>query len=413
MPQQTAREVIAWCRRLAECSEEPRFTTRPFLSEPMRGVHAQLSEWMQRLGMTVHVDAAGNLRGVLPAAPVPAGPNSKRLFIGSHLDTVPHAGAFDGILGVVMGIALVELLGAKRLPYAIEVVGFSDEEGVRFGVPFIGSRAFAGTLSPDILEQRDTDGRTVNDAIRAFGLDPNALTDAAAGADAIGYLEFHIEQGPVLDQLGQPLAIVGAIAGQSRMTLLFTGDANHAGTTPMHARRDALAGAAEWIAAVEQHAQSTPGLVATVGRIEAHPGATNVIAGACHASLDVRHADDGTRAAAVRMLVDSAREIANRRSLDVSCEPHVDQASVPMNAALTGMLGRSVAQAGYPVHRMTSGAGHDAMVVAARMPAAMLFLRSPGGISHHPDESVTASDVDAALTVGLEFLDALAREHRG
>ncbi len=413
MAQETAREVIAWCRRLAECSEEPGFTTRPFLSEPMRGVHAQLSEWMQRLGMTVRVDAAGNLRGVLAAAPLPAGSPSKRLFIGSHLDTVPHAGAFDGILGVVMGIALVELLGEKRLPYAIEVVGFSDEEGVRFGLPFIGSRGLAGTLSADVLERRDARGRTVADAIRAFGLDPHQRKDTVAGADAIGYLEFHIEQGPVLDRLGQPLGVVDAIAGQSRLGLVFKGDANHAGTTPMTARRDALAGAAEWITAVEQHAQHTHGLVATVGRIEAHPGATNVIAGTCRASLDVRHADDGTRTASVKHLVDAARDIARCRSLEVTCEPHLDQASVPMDPALTVMLQLSVAQAGHAVHRMTSGAGHDAMVVATVMPAAMLFLRTPGGISHHPDESVTASDVDAALTAGLGFLDELAREHRG
>ena len=409
MPQETAREVIAWCRRLAQCSEEAGATTRRFLSEPMRGVHAELSEWMQQLGMAVRVDAGGNLRGVLPAASNP----SKRLFIGSHLDTVPHAGAFDGILGVVMGIALVERLGPRRLPYAIEVVGFSDEEGVRFGVPFIGSRAFAGTLGVDILERRDADGRTVNDAILAFGFDPNDLKDAVAGPDAIGYLELHIEQGPVLDRLEHPIAIVDAVAGQSRMTLLFAGDANHAGTTPMNARRDALAGAAEWIGAVEQHAQRTTGLVATVGRIDVHPGATNVIAGMCHASLDVRHAEDGTRAASVKTLIDAAREIGTRRGLEVTCEPHLDQASVPMNPALTTMLERSVARAGYPVHRMTSGAGHDAMVVAARMPAAMLFLRSPGGISHHPDESVTEGDVDAALTVGLEFLDELATAHRG
>lgn len=409
MPTETARDVIGWCRRLAECSEEPGCTTRTFLSEPMRGVHAQLSQWMERVGMTVRVDAAGNLRGVLPAASTTA----KRLFIGSHLDTVPHAGAFDGVLGVVLGIALVKLLGARRLPYAIEVVGFSDEEGVRFGVPFIGSRGFAGTLSAEVLERRDAQGVTVVDAIRAFGLDPANIEDAQAGADAIGYLEFHIEQGPVLDQLALPLAIVSAIAGQSRVNLVFTGAANHAGTTPMTARRDALAGAAEWIAAVEQHAINTHGLVATVGRIETQPGATNVIAGTCRASLDVRHADDEIRMTAVKRLVDVARAIGARRNLDVTSEPHLDQARVPMNPALMAMLERSVTRAGYPVHRMASGAGHDAMVVAARMPAAMLFLRSPGGISHHPDESVTEADVDAALTVGLAFLDELAGEHRG
>lgn len=409
MLQETARDVIAWCRRLAECSEEPGFTTRTFLSEPMRGVHAQLSEWMRRLGMAVRVDAAGNLRAVRPAA----SSGLTRLFIGSHLDTVPHAGVFDGILGVVMGIALVERLGERHLPFALEVVGFSDEEGVRFGMPFIGSRAFAGTLSVEVLARRDANGRSVSDAIRAFGLDPNDLEAAHAGTDAVGYLEFHIEQGPVLDRLGHALGIVDAIAGQSRLSLVFRGDANHAGTTPMSARRDALAGAAEWITAVEQHARNTPGLVATIGRIEAHPGATNVIAGTCRASLDVRHGDDETRARSVTQLVDSARAIGGRRGLEVTCEPHLDQPRVPMNRALTEILARSAAGAGYPVHRMTSGAGHDAMVVATRMPAAMLFLRSPGGISHHPDESVTESDVEAALTVGLGFIDALAREHRG
>jgi allantoate deiminase len=341
------------------------------------------------------------------------GSSAKRLFLGSHLDSVPHAGAFDGILGVVLGIALVERLGARRLPYALEVVGFSDEEGVRFGLPFVGSRGFTGTLSADVLERRDANGRTVADAIRAFGLDPNELDDAQPSANALGYLEFHIEQGPVLDQLALPLGIVGAIAGQSRVSVTFTGAANHAGTTPMNARRDALAGAAEWIAAVEQHARNTPGLVATVGRIETQPGATNVIAGTCRASLDVRHADDGIRTMSVKQLIDSAREIGMRRRLELTCEPHLDQASVPMSPALVARLERSVARAGYPVHRMTSGAGHDAMIVAACMPAAMLFLRSPGGISHHPDESVIEGDVDAALTVGLAFLDELASEHRG
>ena len=409
MPADTARAAIACCRRLAECSEEPGSTTRTFLSEPMHGVHAMLSQWMERVGMTVRVDTAGNLRGLLPAESATA----RRLFIGSHLDTVPRAGAFDGILGVVLGIALVERLGARRLPFAIEVIGFSDEEGVRFGVPFIGSRGFVGTLGADVLERRDAQGVTVVDAIRAFGLDPGKVEHMQGAGDAVGYLEFHIEQGPVLDHLALPLAIVSAIAGQSRASLVFTGAANHAGTTPMNARRDALAGAAEWIAAVEQHAHDTPGLVATVGRIETQPGATNVIAGSCRASLDVRHADDGIRTTAVKQLIDVARAIGTRRNLDVTCEPHLDQASVPMNPALMGMLERGVARAGYPLQRMASGAGHDAMVVAASMPAAMLFLRSPGGISHHPDESVLEADVDAALTVGLAFLDELAGNHRG
>ena len=398
MPATTAQEVIAWCRQLARCSEEPGATTRTFLSEPMREVHRLLTGWMDQLGMTVRIDAAGH--------------QATRLFIGSHLDSVPHAGAFDGILGVVIGLALVERLAARPLPFAIEIVGFSDEEGVRFGVPFIGSHAFAGSMTSGILDRRDAQGRTVADAIAAFGLDPTQIDDAAAGPDAIGYLEFHIEQGPVLEQRTAPLALVSAIAGQSRLTVTFSGVANHAGTTPMEGRRDALAGAAQWISVVEAHAGTTAGLVATVGRIEALPGGTNVIPGTCRASLDVRHADDRIRAASVLHLAAAAREIAAPRRLTVTCDTHLDQASVPMDPALTAMLERGIAAAGYPLHRMTSGAGHDAMVVAARMPVAMLFLRSPGGISHHPDETVIASDVDAALAVGLGFIDQLAQEPR-
>ncbi|MGH9348528.1 MAG: Zn-dependent hydrolase, partial [Vicinamibacterales bacterium] len=283
-----ARDVIQRCRVLAGFSEEPGHTTRTFLSAPMRDVHAHLTAWMTELGMTVHVDAAGNLRG-LYAASCPA---ARRLYIGSHLDTVPRAGAFDGVLGVVMGVALVDLLNGERFPYAIEVVGFSDEEGVRFGVPFIGSRALAGTVDETLLARRDAHGRSVADAIRDYGLDPREVGRAAADASALGYLELHIEQGPVLDTLGVSLGIADAIVGLTRVEATFTGAAGHAGTTPMQARRDALAGAAEWIGGVEREAHTTPGLVATVGRIEARPGAWNVIAGACAATLDVRHADD-------------------------------------------------------------------------------------------------------------------------
>ena len=279
-----AQEVIAGCRLLARFSEDPGRTTRTFLSPPMRDVHAYLGSWMQRCGMSVQVDHAGNLRGVYPASSA-AGP---RLFIGSHLDTVTDAGAFDGVLGVLLGIALVDLLEHRSLPFSIEVVGFSEEEGVRFGVPFIGSRALAGSLDDDLLGRADAHGRSVATAIRDFGLDPSCVDRARVKEGALGYLEFHIEQGPVLDDLGIQLGVVTAIVGQSRVTATFTGSANHAGTTPMHARRDAVAGAAEWITAVETLAQHTPGLVATVGRVIARPGAINVVAGLCDASLDVR-----------------------------------------------------------------------------------------------------------------------------
>ena len=401
-----AQEVVRTCRLLARFSEEPDRTTRTFLSPPMREVHAHLGSWMQRLGMAVRVDEAGNLRGVYAASR----PGRPRLFVGSHLDTVSDAGAFDGVLGVVLAIALIESLEQRPLPFSIEVVGFSDEEGVRFGVPFIGSRALAGTVDDDLLGRVDARGQSIREAIRDFGLDPSCVGNARADEPAVGYLEFHIEQGPVLDALGIPLGVVDAIDGQSRVTATFNGAANHA-ATPMQSRRDAVTGAAEWIMAVETRAQRTPGLVATVGRLRALPGATNVIAGRCEASLDVRHAADDTRAAAVEHFRDDAQEIASRRGLTVGWETHLDQPSVAMSPGLVSMLERAITSLGVPVHRLDSGAGHDAMIMAGRMPAAMLFLRSPGGLSHHPDEAVVEDDVAAALAVGRAFLEDLARAH--
>lgn len=404
-----ARDVVRWCRALAECSQEPGVTTRTFLSSPMRDVHAQLTARMNRIGMDVRVDAAGNLRGVYPASSSTSGAAARRLFIGSHLDTVPNAGAFDGVLGVVLAVVLVDLLGGRHFPFTIEVVGFSDEEGTRFGVPFIGSRALVGTVDDELLERRDAGGRRVSDAIRDYGLDPARLAEARAGDDAMGYLEFHIEQGPVLDNLGLSLGIVDVIAGQSRCDLVFVGTAGHAGTTPMAARHDALACAAEWIGVVERDAQTTSGLVATVGRVEAQPGATNVIAGRCRATLDIRHAEDEVRIAATARLLGCAREIASRRGLQIICEPHLDQAAVSMDSAMVARLARAVERTGHPVHHMPCGAGHDAMIVASRMPAGLLLLRSPRGVSHHPDESVVEKDVAAALAAGLECLEEFTR----
>jgi allantoate deiminase len=404
-----ARDVVRWCRELACCSEEEGATTRTFLSPPMREVHARLSAWMQRLGMHVQVDAAGNLRGVYDAAPRSSAAKPRRIIIGSHLDSVPRAGAFDGVLGVILAIAFVEQLDGRRLPCAIEVVGFSDEEGTRFGVPFIGSRALAGTLDRQLLDRADLNGRRLVEAIGDYGLDPGQLGAALASPDVAAYLECHIEQGPVLDGLDLPVGIVDAIAGQSRCDVTFVGHANHAGTTPMDLRRDALACAAEWISAVETEAVGTPGFVATVGRITVEPGASNVIAGRVVATLDVRHAHDAVRRAAVTRLVERADTIARRRNVAAACEPRLDQAAVPMDAALVATLERAVADAGYPVHHMPCGAGHDAMVVAQRIPAAMLLLRSPGGISHHPDEAVRDEDVSAALEVGSRFLEGFAR----
>ena len=325
--------------------------------------------------MSVRVDAAGNLRGV---------GSRGGTVIASHLDTVPNAGAFDGILGVVLAIALVE---ASTDP-SIEVIGFSDEEGVRFGIPFIGSRALVGSLDPPTALK--------------VGLDPGELSQPLLDPGTRAYLEFHIEQGPVLEHLDLPLGVVESIAGQSRLTLIFEGQANHAGTTPMALRKDALTAAAEWIAVVEK----SKNVVATVGALHVFPNATNVIPGTARASLDVRHACDDHRHSAVGHLIDSAQSICARRGIGLTIEHQLDQPAVPMDSGLTNKLAAAVRSAGYPVHRMPSGAGHDAMIVAPHLSAAMLFLRSPGGISHHPDETVLLNDVEAALETGLAFLHA-------
>jgi allantoate deiminase len=370
----------------------------------MRDCHQEIARWMKPFGVQVRVDAAGNLRGLYPAAQ----PKAPRLLIGSHLDTVPNAGAYDGILGVVLAVSLLEGLQGRRFPFGIEVVGFSEEEGVRFGTPFIGSRALVGRLDQELLDARDSQGISMRRAIENFGLNPEDIPQAELENDTLGYLEFHIEQGPVLEGLKQPLAAVEAIAGQSRLELTFLGLANHAGTTPMHLRCDAIAGAAEWIAAVERVAQGVPGLVATVGKIEVTPGAANVIAAEARLTLDVRHSSDDIRVRAVGDLNRQAQAIAARRGLSVRESTLLSQRAVVMDPFLIGEIEKAILKTGCKPHRMVSGAGHDAMIMAEKVPAAMIFLRTPGGISHDPTESVAVEDVEKAIQCGLHLLDQLA-----
>jgi len=402
--QSLAEEVIARCRRLASFSEDTGGTRRTFLSPPMRDCHRDVSSWMKTLGMTVPVDAVGNLRGFYPAT----SPGAPRILIGSHLDTVPNAGAFDGILGVVLAVALVKSLEGMKLPFGIEAVGFSEEEGVRFGVPFIGSRALVGRVDEELLGRKDANGISVRKAIHDFGLNPNDISTAALGDDVLAYIEFHIEQGPVLESLGRPLGVVEAIVGQNRLELTFSGQANHAGTTPMNLRRDALAAAAEWIVTVETLAKQTPGVVATVGFVEAKPGATNVIAGEARATLDIRHASDRARTEALDELIRQAESITGRRGLTVKWRTLLAQHAVAMDPFLTDQIQQAIQKTGCEPHRMASGAGHDAMILAEKVPAAMIFLRTPEGISHDPAESVHLDDVAKALECGRHLLTQLA-----
>jgi allantoate deiminase len=314
---------------------------------------------------------------------------------------------------VTLAVSLLESLRGRRLPFGIEVVGFSEEEGVRFGVPFIGSRALVGRLDEELLNVQDGRGISVRKAIEEFGLNPAEisqarLSHARKNTEYFGYIEFHIEQGPVLEELGQPLAVVESIAGQSRLEFTFLGRSNHAGTTPMHLRYDALAAAAEWITAVESLARSKTGLVATVGKIDAKPGATNVIAGETRLTLDVRHGSDEIRIQAVKDLVEQAQEIARRRGLTARWNTLLEQRVVAMDPSLVAEIERAIGKTGSTPHRMVSGAGHDAMILAEKVPAAMIFLRTPGAISHDPAESVAVEDVEKAIECGLHLLDQLA-----
>ena len=399
-----AADVIARCQSLVRFSEDSASLRRTFLSAPMRDCHNAITEWLRPLNITPTIDAAGNLRAVYSAATSDA----PRLLIGSHIDTVPNAGAFDGPLGVLLGIALLEQLDGQRLPFAIELIAFSEEEGVRFSTPFIGSCAVVGSYDEDFLNRRDANGISIRKAIQDFGLDPAQLPAAQLGDDVLGYVEFHIEQGPVLESLSLPLAAVEAIVGQTRLALTFVGQANHAGTTPMNARHDALSAAAEWIVAVESESNRFAGLVATVGSIQAYPGAANVVPGEVRLTLDVRHKSDQVRTQAVQRLASLAQQLAARRAIKANFAIFLNQPAVAMDSFLIAQVESAIRAAGCPPYRMPSGAGHDAMILASRVPSAMIFVRTPGGISHDPAESVLLEDVACAIDCGGNLLKQLA-----
>lgn len=403
--------ALARCKALSRFTEREGQILRTFLSPPMEDCHRLLRRWMEAAGLRVSVDRVGNLRGYYPSADESA--STPRLILASHLDTVPNAGKYDGILGVVLGLSLVEALQGRRLKFGIEVIGFSDEEGVRYGVPFIGSRALAGALGPGHLARKDAAGILMASALGDYSAAHPEAEEPALHPHTRGYLEFHIEQGPILENAGLALGVVEAIAGQSRATITFRGRAGHAGTTPMTLRRDPLAAAAEWLVGIEAMALTIPGLVATTGRINCEPGAANVIPGLARCSLDVRHAGDEIRRTALEQMLASARAVAARRQIAVEHEIGHDQPAAALDPVLTALAENAVQSAGVRPVRMVSGAGHDAMILASRIASTMIFLRSPGGISHHPDESVLAEDVATALRAGLSFLDLFEHHLEG
>ena len=410
---QLAAEAHQRCEVLARCSDVAGRLARVFCSPAMREAHRLVADWMAAAGMATRVDAAGNLRGVY----LPPGCDSmRRVMIGSHLDTVVDAGKYDGILGVMLGIATVAAVreAGVALPWAVEVVGFSDEEGVRFGSPFIGSRALAGTLDASMLSLRDAGSVSVSEALREFGVDPAGVPECAVKVgEVVAYLEAHIEQGPRLEQLGAPLGVMTAIAGQTRLTVEWNGAGGHAGTVPMEARNDAFTAACRWAAAVEDLGRATPGLVATVGRVVVEPNATNCIPRRVQTSLDVRHADDAVRTEAVRRLCERAAELGRQSRVGVEVRYDHEHAATPMDAELTSRLSTAIGNSGGRPHRIVSGAGHDAGVMAAVAPAAMLFVRCRGGVSHDPAEFASLEDVTAALGVMMSFVEQLAARDVG
>ena len=397
-----AQTVMERCDVLATFTEEPGAITRPFATGSLRRAQEKVAEWMRAAGMTVRRDSVGNVRGRYGDG------EGATLLLGSHVDSVRDAGRYDGPLGVLVAIAAVERLHEQRrhLPFPIEVLAFADEEGLRFGSTYLGSRAVAGTFDLRDLELTDASGVTMAEAIREFGGDPAAIPgDRWQSGELIGYCEVHIEQGPVLEARGLPVGVVSAIAGQDRMRIAFTGEAGHAGTVPMDRRRDALVVASMFVVAVEQEARLRPGLVATVGRLEVQPGASNVIPGRVELTLDVRHADDAVRLEASQRLIADAHTLAEGRSLTVDVHPMSENAAVPCSHRLVALLCDAV---GPDTVRLTSGAGHDAVTMSSLTEVGMLFVRCKGGVSHNPAESVSAEDVAVAVDVLGRFLDLLA-----
>jgi allantoate deiminase len=391
-----ATTVLQRCDALRAFSEEDRRLMRRFATPALRAAGDAVEGWMREAGMSTRRDAIGNVIGRLEGD----GPGT--LLLGSHLDSVRDAGRYDGPLGVLVAIAVAERLRGTA-PYALEVYAFADEEGVRYGTAYLGSGVVAGRFDPATLDRRDADGIAMGDAIRDFGGNPEQLTAARRDpSDLLGYLEVHIEQGPVLEAREVPLGVVTAIIGQTRATVTFTGVAGHAGTVPMDLRHDAVTGAAEWILAVEGLARAQDDLVATVGEVSVEPGASNVVPGRAVLSLDVRHADDGARAAARDALREHAHAIAAARGLSLEWEVVQETAAVACDPALTELLAAAI---GDDVVRLASGAGHDAAVMAAIAPVAMVFVRCAGGVSHHPDEAVAPADVQAAIETVERFVN--------
>ena len=396
--------VMDWCETLGAISDSESDLTCAYMTPAHQRTAAQIAGWMRGAGMTVHIDAVGNVVGRYAAAQ----PGARTLITGSHYDTVRNGGKYDGRLGIMLPIALVGQLHhrGERLPCELEVIAFAEEEGVRYRSTFLGSSAVAGGFDPALLDARDPDGIPMRDALAAAGHDPAAIPAIARDpARVLGFVEVHIEQGPVLLERGLPLGVVSAIAGSSRYLVELSGVAGHAGTTPMGMRRDAAAAAAEIVLLVESRCSGHTALVGTVGQLEVPAGSVNVVPGACRLSLDIRAADDAIRLAAVDDILAGISAICARRGIREKLYKLLEIDAVPCAPQLMDGLGAALERAGLPRLNLPSGAGHDAMRMAQLTQVAMLFVRcGNGGISHNPLETMTADDADIASAVLLDFL---------
>ena len=398
-------EIVGRINQLAAISETSEHLARLFLTKEHRAASELILGWMRSAGMQAHLDAIGNVcgryEGDRPGLPC--------LMLGSHYDTVRDAGKWDGPLGLISAISCVADLNkrGRRLPFAIEVTGFADEEGVRYASTLLGSRAVAGTFDESVLNGRDEAGVSMREAMIAFGLDPDHIGAAArARRELLAYIELHIEQGPVLEKEGLPVGVVSAIAGATRLAARLTGMAGHAGTVPMALRRDALSGAAEAICAIEEFCRTDEGgLVGTVGYIHATPGATNVIPGTVSFTMDIRAPTDVHRSRAVTDIVRRIEAIAKRRDLALQVDVTHENRTVPCAPWLRTQVAEAIAAEGFRVFELPSGAGHDGMAMIDIADVGMIFVRCRGGISHHPDEHVELVDADAGARVLLRLIE--------
>jgi allantoate deiminase len=399
-----AAELLRRCDELAAISEDAGGLTRRFATPELAAAGARVAEWMREAGLQTRIDPVGNVVGRLEGSD----PQARTFLVGSHLDTVRDAGRYDGPLGVLAGIALAQRL-AGSLPFALEVLGLADEEGLRYRTPYLGSRVVAGSFRAEDLDRVDSDGISMRDAIVSAGGDPAAFAaEARRPENLLGYVELHIEQGPVLESLGGTVGVVSAIAGRTRARLELIGRAGHAGTVPMALRRDPLVVAARIVERVDAVARAADGLVATVGELTVEPGAANVIPGRVTLSIDLRGPDDAARLDAWETIADRINRLAQEGGVDARALELEHTPAVGCDPRLRALLAAAASARGVDAPFLTSGAGHDAVILAAIAPVAMLFVRSPGGISHHPEEAVREADVAVALDVLEEFVRALA-----